>query len=162
VARDATARLYDVDDKTLAFERLNKTGKYDQGTITFYAKKGKLVDLSKLHESIWATRLSGGTRSGVVSLEVTAVGVVAPEEGKTVLKVTGSEKRFVLENDPGIKLDDGQRSPLEQLRSTEDASQTVRVTGTVVGWKGRWPAVLNKPPADPATIRVTHVEVIKE
>ena len=37
---------------------------------------GKLVDLEKLHESIWATRLGVGTGMSMSSLDVTAVGEV--------------------------------------------------------------------------------------
>ena len=59
MARDATARLYDVDEDSVVFKKLQKTQKYDQGTISFRSRKGKLIDLDKLHESIWATRLSG-------------------------------------------------------------------------------------------------------
>ena len=44
------------------------------------------VDLDKLQESVWATRLSGGTRSGLVSLEVTAVGEAAVNEKEIILK----------------------------------------------------------------------------
>lgn len=162
MARDATARLYDVDAKRLTFERLNQTGKYDQGDITFYAKEGKLVDLGKLHESIWATRLSGGTRSGVVRLEVTAVGVVAVDGRRTVLRVAGSDKQFVLRNDPNVESADGERPVFQQLRRTAEENQTVRVTGTVEGWRGRWPSVLSSPPAEEPTLRVASFEIAKE
>ena len=96
MACDATARLYDVDEDSVVFIKLHKTKKYDQGTVTFRARKGKLIDLDKLHESIWATRLSGGTRSGLVSLEVTAIGEVGTTGEKIVLKVADSDKEFVL------------------------------------------------------------------
>ena len=76
MAREAIARLYDVDEDTVVFKKLNKTDQYDQGVVTFRARKGKLIDLEKLHESIWASRLSGGTRSGLVSLEVVAIGEI--------------------------------------------------------------------------------------
>ena len=76
MARDATARLYDVDAQSVVFNRLKLTDRYDQATITFRAKKDKLIDLEQLHESVWATRLSGGTSSGVVCLKITAVGQV--------------------------------------------------------------------------------------
>jgi hypothetical protein len=100
VACDATARLYDVDEDSVVFKKLQKTEKYDQGTITFRARKGKLIDLDKLHESIWATRLSGGTRSGLVSLEVTAIGHVVSSKDKTVLRVAGCDAEFVLAQHP--------------------------------------------------------------
>ena len=44
MACDATARLYDVDEDSVVYHRLNKTNKYDQATITFRARKGKLID----------------------------------------------------------------------------------------------------------------------
>ena len=47
-----------------------------KGEITFRAREGRLVDLDKLHESIWATRLSGGTGMALNWLDVTAVGEV--------------------------------------------------------------------------------------
>ena len=102
MARDATARLYDVDAETISFKRFNKTGKYDTGTVTFRAKTGKLIDLDKLHESVWATRLSGGTSSGLVSLEVTVAGTIVVADKETTLKVTGAEPEFVLAPNPVI------------------------------------------------------------
>jgi hypothetical protein len=96
VARDATARLYDVEDSSVVYTKPNQRGKYDHGQIAFKARKGKLVDLDKLHESVWATRLSGGTSSGLVRLDVTAVGKVVADGNKLVLKMDGSKKTFVL------------------------------------------------------------------
>ena len=49
MARDATARLYDVDEDSVVFKKLEKTEKYDQGTITFRARRGRLIDRDKLH-----------------------------------------------------------------------------------------------------------------
>ena len=99
MACDATARLYDVDAKSVLYKKFKLSGSYDHGTVKFSAKKGKLVDLDKLHESIWATRLSGGTRSGLTRLDVTAVGTVVVSEGATVLAVKGSDSHFVLSED---------------------------------------------------------------
>ena len=73
MARDATARLYDVDEDTVVFVKLQQKERYDQGTVTFRARSGKLIDLDKLHESIWATRLSGGTRSGFAVCPLIAI-----------------------------------------------------------------------------------------
>ena len=53
MACDATARLYDVDEDSVVFKKLQQTKRYDQGTITFGACNGKLIDLDQLHESIW-------------------------------------------------------------------------------------------------------------
>ena len=38
MACDATARLYDVDEDSVVFKKLDKTTKYDQGTVTFRAR----------------------------------------------------------------------------------------------------------------------------
>ena len=95
MARDATSRLYDVDEDSVLYKKFKISGRYDHGTIRFSAKQGRLVDLDKLHESIWATRLSGGTRSGLIRLDVTAVGEVVVNESETVLNVTGSDRRFI-------------------------------------------------------------------
>ena len=91
MARDATARQYDVDADAVRLD-------LSKGEITFRARKGRLVDLDKLHESIWATRLSGNTGMGLNWIDVTAVGEVADEKGRLVLKVKGSEQVFVLKD----------------------------------------------------------------
>ena len=156
MACDATARLYDVDEDSVVFEKLQKTEKYDHGTITFRARKGKLIDLDKLHESIWATRLSGGTRSGLVSLEVTAIGhVVSPKE-KTVLRVAGSEAEFVLDRHP----DEKHAAAFGDLRQMP-GDNVVKLTGIVDDYMGRWPEVLAEKPKTPRRILVTRIEVLE-
>ena len=152
MACDATARLYDVDEDSVVFKRLQATEKYDQGTITFRARKGKLVDLEKLHESIWATRLSGGTRSGLVSLEVTVIGKLSVAEGKNVLIVSGSDKTFVL-----VKHSDGKHaSAFGSLQA--GANKRVKLTGIIDNYVGRWPSLLKIQPINPRRILVTGVE----
>ena len=153
MARDATARLYDVDEDSVVFEKLQKTKKYDQGTITFRARKGKLIDLDQLHESIWATRLSGGTRSGLVSLEVTVVGELVAAEDKTVLKVSGTDKEFVL----GQHADEQHTPAFKKLQAS--VGQAVRLTGIIDNYIGQWPSVLRKQPTNPRRILVTEVEL---
>lgn len=155
MACDATARLYDVDEDSVVFHKLQLTEKYDQGTITFRARKGKLIDLDKLHESIWATRLSGGTRSGLVSLEVTAIGEVVATNGKTVLKVAGSDKEFVLVKHS----DDKHSAAFEKLRT--DSNNRIKLTGIIDNYAGRWPGILRKKPTNPRRILVTGVELTK-
>ena len=104
MVRDATARLYDVDQHRTVLKRLTfENKKYELGEVVFQAKKGRSVDLEKLHESLWATRLSGGTRSGVLSLEVTVLGEVSVEEKQTMLRPPGSSPPFVLVGDPDAK-----------------------------------------------------------
>ena len=158
MACDATARLYDVDEDTVKFKKLQKTEKYDQGTITFRARKGQLIDLDKLHESIRATRLSGGTSSGLVHLDVTAIGQIITPDGQTRLKVSGSDAEFVLleqaETDSAAAF-----GPL--LDATGKVKHQVRVTGRIDNYQGRWPNVLRQPPTKPRRILVTSLEMVK-
>ena len=157
MARDATARLYDVDEDTIVFKKLEQTKKYDQGTITFRARKAKLIDLDKLHESIWATRLSGGTNSGVVSLEVTAIGQVVVMQGKIALKVSGSDSEFVLLQHS----EEEHAAVLSNLQAATDRSTNFRVTGQIDDYVGRWPDVLKQRPTKPRGILVTSFEVME-
>ncbi len=155
MARDATARLYDVHKDSVVLKKLSQQEKYDQGTITFRARKGRLIDLDKLHESIWATRLSGGTRSGLVSLGVTIVGEVVLDGGRAIMKVAGSKARFILGSDP----EDGREEVFEKLQAAaRDGRKVVQVTGRLDGWAGRWPDVLRRLPPKPRRILVTSFE----
>ena len=155
MACDATARLYDVDEDSVVFKRLRKTEKYDQATVTFRARKGKLIDLDKLHESIWATRLSGGTRSGIVGLEVTTVGRIVRNSGETVLRVSDSNAEFVLQKHS----EDKHAKAFGSLQTLSADGHLVRVTGLIDNYVGRWPALLKKQPANPRRILVTKVQV---
>ena len=156
MARDATARLYDVDAKSVIYKKPDKKGKYDRGTITFRAKKGKLINLDKLHESIWATRLSGGTRSSLVTLDVTVVGEVMTSDDKLVVQVAASDDFFVLGEF------DGDASKLEKLRKAFGEGQTINsVTGRVEGWVGHWPQFLNKAPPLQPRLLVSQFELKK-
>jgi hypothetical protein len=146
VARDATARQYDVDADAVKLD-LNK------GEITFRAKKGRLVNLDKLHESIWATRLSGNTGMGVNWLDVTAVGEVVVEKDRVVLKVPGTDEVFVLKED--AKPNASGKSPLARLREAAEGGQRqMSVTGRVDGWKGHFPPFLKTLPKKPRAILV--------
>lgn len=155
MAGEAAARLYDVDEDSVVFKKLQLSQKYDQGTFTFSARKGELIDLEKLHESLWATRLSGGTRSGLVSLEVTAVGQVASSTDAPVLEVAGADAHFLL----------GPQATAEGQAAFQRLSQlppgkTVQVTGVIDNYRGRWPDVLKQKPSQPRRILVTRVEVL--
>ncbi len=162
MARDATSRLYDVDDYAVLYKKPKIRGKYDHGTIRFSAKKGRLVDLDKLHESIWATRLSGGTRSGLIRLDVTAVGDIGVNESETVLNVKGSDRQFVLIEDSENPTREGAKSALGKLRdSMGRGEKVVSVTGRVAGWNGGWPTVLRKLPSKPRRIIVTGFQIAK-
>jgi hypothetical protein len=155
VACDATARLYDVDEDSVVFKRLDKTAKYDQGTVTFRARKGALIDLDKLHESIWATRLSGGTRSGIVSLEVTVIGELHTNGQKTVLRVAGSSAEFILKQPSGEQYVATSGPPLVAAGN----GTVVRVKGLIENYVGRWPTLLKTQPIKPRGILVTNIEV---
>ena len=163
MARDATARLYDVDEDSVVYKKPKIRGKYDHGTIRFSTKKDRLVDLDKLHESIWATRLSGGTRSGLIRLDVTAVGDIVVNESETVLNVKGSDRQFVLIGDSEKPTRDGTKTAFRKLmESMGRGDKVVSVTGRVEGWNGGWPAVLRKLPAKPRRIVVTGFQIEKE
>jgi hypothetical protein len=163
VARDATARLYDVTDGSVVLTKLGVSKSYDHGTITFAAKKGKLIDLDKLHESIWATRLSGGTRSGLLKLEVTAVGEAVVQGTETVLRVAGADELFALAEDPEVKVAKAEKSSFQKLREALARGEKITsVTGRLDGWQGRWPTVLGKLPPKPRKILVWSFETAKE
>jgi hypothetical protein len=152
VAGDAAARLYDVDEDSAVFKKHDRTTEYDRGTFTFHARKGKLIDLDKLHESIRATRLSGSTRSGLVSLEVTAVGRIMISGDKTVLAITGSSEEFVLVQHPDAK----HAEVFGRLTTSGDT--VVKLTGQIADYAGRWPNLLKTKPKRPRRLQVTRVE----
>jgi hypothetical protein len=159
VARDATARLYDVDADSLVFKKFSQSEKYDIGTVTFRAKPGRLVDLDKLHESVWATRLSGGTRSGLVSLEVTATGSVISTESDLTLQVAGSNASFVLARNT----EEEHKKAFDELRAALDrGDKLVSVSGRLDGWAGRWPDMLQKLPPKPRRMLVTGFETASD
>jgi hypothetical protein len=162
VAREATARLYDVTKESVVLTKLAQSQKYDQGTITFRAKKGKLLDLDKLHESIWATRLSGGTSSGLIKLEVTAVGEAVVKDKATILNVTGSDEHFLLAEDAEEKPANGQKTVFQRMQAALARGEpVVSVTGRLEGWHGRWPEMLRKLPPKPRKILVSSFETAK-
>jgi hypothetical protein len=139
VARDAAARQYDVDADAVKLD-------FDKGEILIKAKKGRLIDLDKLHESIRATRLSGGTGMALNWIEVTAVGEVVVEKDRTVLKVTGSADYFVLKDGPKGKV-------LAQLReAVAGGKKKMSVTGRLEGWHGPFPVFLRTVPPKPRVI----------
>ena len=105
MARDATARLYDVDANSVKMDK-------KEGTILFRAKKGKLVDLDKLHESVRATRLGDGTGMALQWLDVTVQGEVIAADREIRVKVPGSEHYFLL--DDGDK--EAERIPFDRLK----------------------------------------------
>ncbi len=164
MAREALARQFDVDEDSVTFKRLTQTGKYDQGRITFKAKKGKRISLDKLHESLWATRLSGGTKSGLLSLEVTVVGEVVVDKKQTIVRVTGSRDHFVLGDDPKVKRKDGEKEAAEKSAFTKmrnaiaSGKKVINVTGRLDGWHGVWPEVLQQLPPKPRRLILSGFE----
>jgi hypothetical protein len=160
MAREAIARLYDVDKNSIVYTKPDVRGKYDHGTIGFRAKDGKLVDLDKIHESVWATRLSGGTRSALVNLEVTVAGNVVVDDGVANLIVPGAKESFVLAGDPDEKVNDGESTKYAQLlAAVQRGSKVQTVTGRLEGWTGHWPKFLNQPPPKVKRIFVTGFQV---
>jgi hypothetical protein len=154
VARDATARQYDVDADAVKLD-------VSRGEITFRARKGRLVDLDKLHESVWATRLSGGTGMALNWLDVTAVGEVTAEKDHLVLRVNGSKESFVLKEDP--KALRNNKTEYARLREAVEAGgKPLSVTGRVDGWKGHWPPFLKTLPKRPRVILVKGFEPVKK
>ena len=149
--RDATARLYDVDEDRVTID-------IPRGIVTFVAKKNRLVDLDKLHESIWATRLSGRTGMRLHSLEVTAIGQVVIEGKQVFLKVAGTKKRFVLGEGGDTKK--GEDSFLARLRKQAGAGTTVRVSGPLAGWNGHFPPFLSSKPDHTRRIDVKKLELL--
>ena len=158
MAREATARLYDVDEDSVVFKKLHQTEKYDQGVITFRARKGKLIDLDKLHESVWASRLAHGTRSGLVSLDVDVVGEIISTPDGIRLKVSGSDSEFELGEGPS---DDEARAFAQLAEAAADGPQSVKLTGRIDNYKGRWPSLYSKPIAKPRRLLVTSFEKVE-
>ncbi|MEO2019169.1 MAG: hypothetical protein ABGZ53_32905 [Fuerstiella sp.] len=163
MARGAIARLYDVDDDTVVFKRFNVKNKYDLATVTFRAKKGRLVDLQKMHESFWATRLSGGTSSGVICLEVNAVGTVSRSGNESILHIDDSDLQFVLVNDVRAKPDDARAGALRALQqAVARGEKRLSVTGYVDRWVGRWPGVLSRPATARPRLMVTQFTAVEK
>jgi hypothetical protein len=161
VARDAISRLYDVQASSVVYTKPQARGKYDHGTVTFKARKGKLIDLDKLHESVWATRLSGGTSSGLVRLDVTVVGKVVADGKRLVLEMPGSKKTFVL-SASNLRAGSKEQIAFQKLREAMGSGETVSVTGQIQGWRGRWPQILSRRPRSPRTILVIGFAKVEE
>ena len=154
MARDATARQYDVDADAVKLDLA-------KGEITFRAKKGRLINLDKLHESIWATRLSGSTGMALTWLDVTAVGEVVIKKDRTILKVAGSDDYFVLKEDPDAKIR-GKTAFAALHEAIERGQKLESVTGRVEGWHGHFPKFLKALPEKPRVILVKDFELAKK
>jgi hypothetical protein len=158
-----------VDKSSIKYEIEPGKGRYRNGTITFVAKKGESINLEKILESLKATRLFKGTRSGVNFLEITAEGEVVVVDKQILLKVSGTGEQFRLGDDPTAKRQEGVKPPFRRLQQALAKGQKIaRVTGRVQGWSGRWPVVLGelagkeKPAArKPALLMVTDFQTVK-
>jgi hypothetical protein len=165
MAADAVARQYDVDKNRVVLICETDKGDYRPGTITFYPKKGKTIDLRKTEDCLRATRLSGGTSMSVDYFEITVTGTVNPGDGTPgVLTVAGTNQQLALK---AAAVKDGDKTALQRLREDVRAgAKLVSVTGRVEGWNGRFPAVLSalgRQPADaPMVLVVTQFETSKK
>lgn len=155
MAREAIARLYDVDEDSITFKKLNQTEKYDQGVVRFRARKNKLIDLDKFHESIWASRLAHSTRSGLVSLDVVVIGQAVRTPDGMRIKISGSDSEFVLVAGPGK---DAAQTFAQLSEAAADNPQTVKLTGRVDNYKGRWPILHREPITKPRRLIVISFE----
>jgi hypothetical protein len=154
VARDAIARQYDVDADAVDMD-------IGRGLIKFRARKGRLVDLDKIHESIWATRLSGRTGMALNWIDVTAVGEVVADRKGVRLQVAGSDEHFVLQDEDKPRAE-GVQTPLARLRQALARGEKVAsVTGRVKGWSGHFPPFLKTLPPRPRVILVQSFTVKK-
>jgi hypothetical protein len=163
MAADAIARQYDVDKNRVILACETDKGGYRPGTITFFPKKGKTIDLRKIEESLRATRLSGGTGMSMDYLEITARGVVVVDAKTLLLKVSGTAQQFVLRE----ATKDGTNTPWQRLRQTlASGAKIVSVTGRVEGWSGGFPLVLRalkqQPVEAPVVLVVTDFETSKK
>ena len=143
MARDAIARLYDVDKNSIDLD-------IPAGTIRFRARQGKSIDLDKILASFRATRLSGRTGMEVRYLELTAVGKAAAVGQDVAFAVSGTKQRFRLGEEPKPGASAGGATPLQRLRESLSKGDAVTsVTGRVQGWKGLVPDMLRSPPGEP-------------
>jgi hypothetical protein len=153
VARDATARLYDVDANLVTMDK-------KAGTITFQARKGKTVRLDQLHESIKATRLGDNTGMTLLWLDVQAEGTVVGDK-ELRLQVPGSEDYFLLGDDPTAPTQ-AEKAAFQRLREALGRGEkVVRVTGRVDNWKGNLTQFSKKVPEKPRRILVKDFETAK-
>jgi len=144
MARDAISRQYDVERNSMILTCAEGKGGYRPGVISFEPKKGRSLDLTKIRESITATRLSGSTGMSVDYFEITALGAVALRDKTPLLTVTGTGQQFNLIESPSAK---GQ---LQKLQAALGRGEKVTsVTGQIQGWTGVFPVVLRELAKEP-------------
>jgi hypothetical protein len=153
VARDATARLYDVDANSIVLDK-------KAGTITFQAKKGRVVDLDRFHESIWATRLGDRTGMTLHRLEVNTAGAAEVNGNEVLLKVPGSDQGFVLIEDINTR-NGSAKTPMERLREAANRGPVqVKVTGQIDNWSGNLTTLSKTLPAKPRRLLVKEFQIV--
>jgi len=153
VARDATARLYDVDANSVKIDK-------NLGTIYFRARTGRLVLLDQLHESIKATRLGDNTGMTLLWLEVKAQGKISGDK-ELKLEVPGSDQAFLLGEDASASTQ-AEKMAFKRLREAlERGEKVVSVTGRLDGWKGNLTQLSKKLPEGPRRLLVRDFETVK-
>ena len=149
MARDAISRQFDVEKNTVKIQGEPGPGSYQPGTITFFAKKGKSIDIEKIHDSLRATRLSGSTNMSVSSFEITATGEVVLTANTVLLRVAGTGQEFVLSDGASAGSAPGASTTLGRLsQAVRDGEKVTEVTGRVQGWSARFPVVLKEVPTE--------------
>lgn len=153
MARDAISRQYDVDANLTVLDK--KVGK-----ITFFAKKGRLADLDKIHESIWATRLGDKTGMALHRMEVAAKGEVVRAGQEAQLKIPGTDQYFLLKENPKAK--SNEKAAFHQLfEALQRGEKVVSVTGELEGWTGNLTTFSKQVPGKPRSILVQSFETAK-
>jgi hypothetical protein len=142
VARDAIARLYDVEKNNVQLLILPGKGNYREGTITFQAKEGKSIDLAQMQASLQATRLSGGTRMGMDYLEITVAGEFVEDGKDLLLKTPGGGPQFLLRDNPTGERNLARRNTTQLRAALAKGPKPTSITGRVEGWNGVFPKVL--------------------
>ena len=80
-----------------------------------------------------------------------------------MLNVTGSDRYFVLIENPEIKTEGGERTTFGRLREAINrGDKVVSVTGRLEGWAGRWPNFLKELPRKPRRIMVASFQTAEE
>jgi hypothetical protein len=149
VAVKALKRQSDVEPTSVMVDK-EETG--DEGRIVFTARRGRSLDLEKIHACLKETRLSGKppgkTRSRILYLELTVKGTVVREGKELLLKVNGTRQVFRLGEEPRSKSSPQATEFLRLVEALAKGRKVVSVTGSVKGWSGHFPAVLRELPGD--------------
>ena len=149
MAAKALKRQSDVEPISVMVDKVEAMGR---GRIVFAARRGRSLDLDKIHACLKETRLSGKppgkTRSRIVYLELTVKGNVVKEGKELFLKVNGTKQVFRLGEEPRPE-SSPQRTDFQRLeKAVAKGPKVVSVTGRVKGWSGHFPAVLRELPGD--------------